>query len=231
MRSSSTVLRGALAATLCALLVACNGQEGLRRLLQTHLDWLWTDPARKAETEAMAETKLKAALESQLRGKEFEVTGPNPYLHHIKSVNVDLGQRGPVIAIPAAPTMVETSSNVYVNFPWEATWSRGNGAKIDVGLDLRTHTILTAYEYPDHTVRVRNIDAWARGSAAVVVPRSGATPTATITLGASTIDLTAEAEGWFWSVDVSGVIKQQVNDKVLRELVGKAIRTAVSATP
>jgi hypothetical protein len=212
----------------CLLLAACAQTDFIRGLIQGQLDKLWSDPARKSETEAKAETKLKAALDANLAGKEFEITGPNPYVHHIKWVNVDLGDRGPVIAVPSA-TSWETDTSWYVQFPFEADWNRGNAAKVDAGLDLRTHSFWTAYEYPDHDVHIRDIDAFLKGTALVVIPKSGAQGTATITVQQATIDLTAQAEGWFWTVNISSEIKKQVDASVVRDVVGKAIKLAFDA--
>lgn len=218
---------------LCAigaslLLVACAQADFVRGLIQGQLDRIWSDPARKSETEATAETKLKAALDANLAGQELEITGPNPYVHHIKWVNVDLGDEAPVIAVPSA-TSWQTDANYYVQFPFEADWNRGNAAKVDFGLDLRTHSFWTAYEYPDHDVHVRDVDAWVKGTALVVIPKSGGKGTATITVEKATIDLTAKAEGWFWTVNISKEVKKQIDSSVVRDVVGKAIKLAFDA--
>jgi hypothetical protein len=231
MTRTTSRLGRSLAAALAALLIGCNAQDLIRGLIQVQLDRIWSDPARKAEAEAYAEAKIKAAVDSKLGGKEFEVPGPNPYLHHVKSVNVDLGDVAPTIAIPGAVTQSQTNTNYYVSFPWEATWAKGNGAKLDMGLDMRSHSFFLGYGYPDHDVHVRDIVAWAKGTAFAVVPKSGAQGTATITLGGSSIDLKAEAEGWFWSVNVSAEIKKQLNDNVLRQLVGQSIKQTFNAKP
>lgn len=227
----STRLSRSLAAAVVALLVGCNLPDLVRGLIQARLGAFWTDPARRAEAEAFAEAKIKAAVDSKLGGKEFEVPGPNPYLHHVKSVNVDLGDVAPTIAIPGPVTQSSTDANYFVSFPWEATWARGNGATLTMGLDMRSHSFFLAYGYPDHDVKVKDIVAWAKGTAFAVIPKSGAQGTATITLGGSSIDLAAEAEGWFWSVNVSGEIKKQLNDNVLRDLVGRSIKQAFNAKP
>lgn len=230
MLRTRTTPRLLCAAGASLLLIACTvPPDFVRGLIQGQLDRFWTDPARKSETEATAETKLKAALDANLAGQEFEVTGPNPYVHHVKWVNVDIGERGPVIAVPAAVTSWETDTNYYLQFPFEADWNRGNGAKVDVGLDLRTHSIWTAYGYPDHDVHVRDIDAWAKGTALVAIPKAGGKGTATITIQQTTIDLRAEAEGWFWTVNVSSDIKKQVDRGLVRDVVGKAIKLAFDA--
>ena len=229
MHKTRTLPRVRWAAAACLALVACAPADFVRGIIQLQLDKLWSDPARKSETEAKAETKLKAALDANLAGRSFEVTGPNPYVHHIKWVNVDLGDRGPVVAVPSA-TAWETDTNRYVQFAFEADWNRGNAAKVDLGLDMRTHSFWTAYEYPDHDVRIRDIDAFVKGTALVVIPKSGAQGTATITVSQATIDLSAQAEGWFWSVNISSEIKKQVDASMVRDVVGKAIKLAFDAT-
>jgi hypothetical protein len=228
MTRTRTLRRVLIAAGASLLLVACAQADLVRGLIQLQLDRIWNDPARKAETEATAEAKAKAALDANLVGKSFEVTGPNPYVHHIKRLNIDLGDRGPVIAVPTA-TAWATSTHNYIEFPFEADWSKGNGAKMDLGLDLRTHSFWTAYEYPDHDVRVRDISAFAKGKALVVLPKAGGQGTATITVERTNVDLRAEAEGWFWTVNVSSDIKKEVDKGLVRDVIGKAIKLAFDA--
>lgn len=222
--------RGALglAGVAVAALAGCN--ELIRTRLQQELDRFWTEPARKAQAEDDIEREVERSLEASLVGESFEVPGPNPYLHGVKKVTCRLGTRAPVLAVPGTVSVTQTSTRYYLSFAWEADWARGNGASLDVGLDLRTHSLLTFYEYPDHTLVVRNIDAWAKGTAMVVIPKDGSKATASITLGGATIDLDAEAEGWFWSVDVSSEVKGAIRDEVLRELIGDSIDLAFAAS-
>jgi hypothetical protein len=218
---------GLVAGALALAAVGCN--ELVRSMIQTKLDQFWTDPAKKASTEATAATKLDQAIEQKLAGQEFEVPGPNPYLHDVEGVKVDLGTRSPAISIPGTVTSTQTDTAYYLTFDWEADWPKGNEAKVDMHLDLRSHSFFLAYEYPDHDLHLRDIDAWAKGKAMVVIPKNGGKATATITLSGATLDLTAKAEGWFWTIDVSKQIKGQLNDKLLRDLVGKAIDVAFAA--
>lgn len=87
----------------------------------------------------------------------------------------------------------------------------------------------TGYGYPDHDVHVRDVDAWVKGTALVVLPKAGGKGTATITVQQATIDLTAGAEGWFWTVNISGEVKKQIDSSLVRDVVGKAIKLAFDA--
>src|SRR5690606_39167899 len=109
-------------------------------------------------------------------------------------------------------------------------WERGNDAKVDMRLDLRTHSFWTAYEYPDHTVRIRDVRATAAGGAVVVIPKGTQRATTSLTVRDANVDLRAEAEGWFWTVNISKDIKKRVNDQVVRRLVGKAFELAFDKT-
>jgi hypothetical protein len=229
--TTKTIARALLAGSLAFGLAACSQTGLVKLLIQIQIDKYWNDPAKKAEAEGQAETKLKQAIDSQLGGTEFEVPGPNPYLHHVKWATVELGDASPKIDIVGDVTGTKTSTNQYVNFEWTADWAKGNGAAVDVGLDMRSHSFFLGYEYPDHDLHIRNISANAKGKAAVVIPNAGGQSVASITLTGGSIALDATAEGWFWTVNISNQIKPQVNDKLLRDLIGKSIKLAFNAAP
>ena len=56
-----------------------------------------------------------------------------------------------------------------------------------------------------------------------------ASAVASLTVKKASIDLDADAEGWFWSVDISKDIKSKLNAQLLRQLVGKAIEYGFKA--
>jgi hypothetical protein len=231
--------KGLVACALVAVLCGCDIAAYVQQRLQTSVDKLWSDPAKKAQTETEADTKLKASLDKQLDGKEFEVPGPNPYVHNVKSVSVDLGTKSPKIAITAQPTITQTGTNYYVTFPFSVDWAKGNGAKIDIPLDLRSHHWYLFGGYPDHTVHITDISANGDGTALAIIPASVVTAatagklpssvTSSVTLAHANVDLHAGAQGWFWTVDVTKQVKGQIQDKLVHDIVGKAIN--LSFTP
>ena len=216
-----------LAAAVTLATLGCN--ELIQSKLQTEVDRIWSSPSKKVAAEEKLETLIKAKVDEELKGTYFEVPGPNPYLHHVKSMNVGIGDFGPEVTIPGTPKFWATSTHYYLEFEWAATWKRGNQAKLDMGLDLRTRKWWLANEYPDHTVKIRDIYATGNGKALVVAPKSGGVANASFTITAASIDLDADAKGWFWTVDISKQIKGQVNDQLLRQLVGKSFERAFNA--
>jgi hypothetical protein len=206
------------------VLVGCN--EQIRGKLQAEVDRIWSSPARKAETEALITRTVKVELDKNLVGESFEVPGPNPYLHRIKSLSLSLGTKAPVIVIPGKPEFSQSKTHYYLAFSWRAEWKKGNRASLRMPLDMRTHKWWLANEYPDHTVKIRDIVATAEGEAIVVLPKKSKRATATLTVEKSSMDLRADAEGWFWTVNISKQIKKQIEKKVLRTLVGKSVEKA-----
>lgn len=226
MKCTNTARVAALAVILAGV-VGCN--ELVRAKLQGEIDKLWTDPARKSKTEDDLEKKLKEEVDDALGGKEFEVPGPNPYLHHVKKVRVNLGTKSPLLSIPGEVTVSQTETHYYVNFEWGANWKNDNGAKVDLELDLRSHKWYLFNEFPDHTVKLSKIGAVGAGSAVVVVPKRGGQAVASLTVKSASVDLKADAKGWFWTINVSKQIKGQLNDELLRKFVGKSIEYAFNA--
>ncbi|MGE0708466.1 MAG: hypothetical protein AB7N76_19330 [Planctomycetota bacterium] len=226
MKGSKYVRAAALAVVLTAL-VGCN--ELVRSKLQGEIDKLWTTPTRKAKVEDDLEQKLEEQVDATLGGKEFEVPGPNPYLHHVKTVRVNLGSKSPELSIPGKVTFTQTDTHYYLTFEWGADWKNDNGAKVDLELDLRSHKWYLFNEFPDHTVKLSKISAQGGGTAVVAAPKAGGKAVASITLKNANLDLEAEAKGWFWTIDVSKQIKGQLNDELLRKFVGKSIEYAFDA--
>src|SRR5690606_30100226 len=134
------------------------------------------------------------------------------------------------IGVPGTVNFSQTETHYYLRFDWDSRWERGNGAKVDMRLDLRTHSFWTAYEYPDHTVRIRAQLAPASGGAVMVIPQANQRATSSLTVRTAKVALRAEAEGWFWTVNISKDIKKRVNDRVVRRLVGKAFERAFDKT-
>lgn len=198
----------------------------VRGLIQQQLNAYWRDPAKRAVAEDRAEQELRAGLDEDLVGAELEVTGPNPYVHHIAWLTVDIGQDPIRVGIPGSVQYTQTDTHYYLRFDWDSRWEQGNGARVDMRLDLRTHSFWTAYEYPDHTVRIRDVRATADGGAVVVIPKKSQRATSSLTVRGAHVDLRADAEGWFWTVNISKDIKKRVNDQVVRRLVGKAFELA-----
>lgn len=125
--------------------------------------------------------------------------------------------------------MTQTATQVYVKFPWKAVWARGNQARLDIDLDLRTHSFWLGYEYPDHTARVKDISVTASGNATVVAPKGGGKATATVKIASADVDLDAVAEGWFWAVDITSKVKSQVRDRMFKSVIGKSIERTFNA--
>jgi hypothetical protein len=227
--------KGLVACAVVAVLCGCDLAALAQLKIQSTLDAMWSDPAKKAKTETDADAKLKKSLDAQLDGKEFEVPGPNPYVHHVKSVSVDLGHESPKITVTGQVTVTQTSTSYIVSFPWSLAWAKGNGAKIDIPLDLRSHAWYLFYGYPDHTIQIHDIVANGDGTALAVIPLSVATGTlpksvtSSVTFAHANIDLKAGAHGWFWTIDVTKIVKSQIQDKLVHDILGKSLQ--VSLTP
>ncbi len=205
---------------------AAGCAELVRGMIQQELDAYWTDPAKRAAAEDRAERGLRAGLDADLVGKELEVTGPNPYVHSVDWVTVGIGDDSIRVGIPGVVNFSQTDTHYYLRFDWDSRWERGNDARVDMRLDLRTHSFWTAYEYPDHTVRIRDVFATADGGAVVVIPKGTRRATSSLTVRSADVDLRAEAEGWFWTLNISQDVEERVNDQIVRQLVGKAFELA-----
>ncbi|MBI4618292.1 MAG: hypothetical protein HY720_32140 [Planctomycetes bacterium] len=221
-------IRLALALLVAVPFVVLGCNETIRSMLQSKINEIWLNPARNAQVEQEFETKLDQALESELGGQELEVPGPNPYVHHVYDCNVELGTSAPQVSIPGTAQFWQTSTNYYLSFSWAVNWAAPNGAAIDFTLDLRPVAWYIP-GYPDHTIHIRNISASGSGSAFVVIPKNGSQGVASVSVGSATVNLTAQAEGWFWTFDVSSMVRSKVNDLLVRQAVGKSISLAFNA--
>ena len=65
---------------------------------------------------------------------------------------------------------------------------------------------------------------------APAVNRHDGQGTASVTLSGGEVRLTAKAEGWFWTIDVSQEIESQMNEVFVRDIVGTTIERTFNAT-
>lgn len=219
-----------LGGAVVALLTLAGCNQDLRNWLQAEIDRIWSDPVRKAQFEDEAERELRAGIERELVGREFEVTGPNPYLHSLKDVRVNLGTTPPQMQIPGQVQFFQTATNYVFIFDWVLEWRRPNGATVVLPLDLRSHAWYLFNGYPDHDVEIRDIYVRGEGQATVVIPTNGTQGTASVVPRAGEIRVTAKAEGWFWTIDVSREIESQLNEVFVRDVVGTTIERTFNAT-
>src|SRR5690606_11431025 len=111
------------------ILGAAPGGLGMvRGMIQEQLDGYWRDPAKRAAAEDRAEKELRAGLDRDLVGKELEVSGPNPYVHHIAWLTVDIGDDPIGVGIPGSVSFSQTDTHYYLRFDWDSRWERGNDA-------------------------------------------------------------------------------------------------------
>ena len=218
------LLLGGFLLSLSMTLVACDPAI-YQALGEYHIQAIWTQPVKKATVEKKLETKLEAALDQHLKGKVFEVPGPNIYVKYIKYEDVKLGSKAPQLSVPAVDNFA-TSTYDYHKIYWQVDWNEGNGAKVKFKLILdSTHWWIAEWAVPDHWVKVSNLDVHGSGYAMVALPKgSSSLPTlVNVFVNSANIDLTATAEGWFWSFDISSMVKNQLKTSLLQNIVGKAI--------
>ncbi len=213
--------------SVCLSLSSCASQ--IQGMVQAELNKYWSQPAKKAAFQSQAKTQLHAALKGYLVGQEFDIKGPNPYVKRIKQTVVNVGTVAPDFEVLGNVQLTQTGNFHYGLFDWQAHWEPGNGARLVIKLELKSHAWYLFKEYPDHKVTVKNIDAVLTGSAVVMVPASLDHADVTVTVDSAAIDLRAEAKGWFWTINISNQIKSKVRDLVLREVIGKAIERGFDA--
>ena len=136
-----------------------------------------------------------------------------------------LGSVSPELSVPAV-NHFESSFYNYYKIYWQIDWNKGNGAKVKFKLILDSTSMWIAeWLVPDHWVKISNLDVHGNGFAWVAMPKgSGSQPTlVNVVVNSATIGLKANAEGWFWSFDVSNTVKKQLKTSLLQNIVGKTI--------
>lgn len=214
----SRMLSRAVLVPFLASFLGCEQEVELQ--VQSQIDMVWSNATKKAQVEDVVEADIKSELESGLEGKIlFKVGLYYVYIHDIPWVQADLGDTPPTFN---AWNVQENENTTYrvLAFDWELTWESGNGAKVSFYLDLRP-------TFPDHTVCIHDITGRLSGHAYFRWARtSEGTDLATVSVTDSSIDLKADAEGWFWTVDVSETVKDGIDQGELRTIARDQIKAA-----
>lgn len=211
---------------LLGMLAGC-GEPTIEVLVQRRIGETWYNANAKAAFENDAEAAMLPMLRQQLNGRQvYTVDGwlfsYDVYVYDVDWVDVNVGTRPPVLTVLADPPAQWTSdgSYDYINFDFTLDWAAGNGATVSFYMDLRPW-------FPDHTVTIYDIAAWGWGNAVARIPKNPAeAPQVTVTLFDARVNLSARAEGWFWTVDVSNRVRGMVNEILVRRLLGRMIVTS-----
>jgi hypothetical protein len=193
-------------------LSGCGGLESIfEPMLQSALSSIWTKPAIKQKVETKAEAKLLPALKGALNGLTLSDNWfGDIYIENVEWVDVNIGTQAPTIDVTAV-TFSQTSTNYFMNIGWKLLWAAGNKAKISFELEIDAW-----FGFPDHTVKIHSVEASAKGNTLVKIPKSLTQKGAVnLSVESSWIDLKADAEGWFWTVNISAEVKALVKDKFL----------------
>ncbi len=195
------------------------GCEYTEITLQATIDSFWKTASEKAKLEADVEAKMHTGLNDFLTGKKvLDLWLYSVYIHDVENVDVNLGSVGPKIKVPSSKFW-GTPGHLWYSFPWALTWAKGNGAKASFKLDLRP-------AFPDHTVKLSNLDVVASGDALIDLDVKTGKVTVEVFTKTMAIDLKAEAEGWFWTLDVKDKVKKEIqkalDEKVIDKVFSKA---------
>lgn len=206
-----------LAGALCAF-GSCELESVVQPALDKTLDEMWGTAWVKKSVETNAEDALHKALKKALVGTKFyESWFVDVYIQNIKWTKLNLGTKAPKMQVHDI-VWSETSTNYYLSIPWFFDWPTPNGCEIKFFLDLTSW-----FGFPDHTVRLYKIKAWASGATLITIPKSPSGQGAlSVMVRSSTLDLKAEAEGWFWTFDISSKIKKMVQEKFIQNLIGQS---------
>ncbi|GEM_PF-3973584 len=215
--------RGAtVSVVLLAVLVlgGCSLESVFQSALQGAFDAMWSNAALKKELEQESEKKLKKSLNDWLTGMVvYESWFGDAYIHHVKWVDVNLGQNAPQIQVDSA-AFSETASHYVLNLSWKAAWNPGTKGKVRFELDIRAW-----HGFPDHTITVHAIEAEALGNTLVGIPKSlSGTGFVSVLVAESKVDLKAKAAGWFWTIDQSKKVKSMINDSLVKYVVGQSFQ-------
>ncbi|MBI2898798.1 MAG: hypothetical protein HYY17_01295 [Planctomycetes bacterium] len=201
-----------------ACFLGCESEVELQ--VQSQINTVWSDAAKKSQVEDAVEAEIRSELESGLEGTIlFQYGLYFVYIHDIPWVRADLGDTPPTFN---AWNVQENENTAYrvLQFDWELTWESGNGAEVSFYLDLRP-------TFPDHTVRIYDITGRLSGHAYFRwALTSEGTDRATVSVTDSSIDCKAEAEGWFWTVDISETVKDGIDQGELRKIAREQIKAA-----
>lgn len=212
------ILRRVGLVPLFACFLGC--EESVELQVQSQIDTVWTNASRKAEVEDAVEAELKSELEGGLEGTNVLDMGLySVYIHDIPWVRADLGDTPPTFD---AWNVQENENSTYkvLQFDWSLEWKNGNGAEVSFYLDLRP-------AFPDHTVRIYDITGRLSGHAYFRWAQTATgTDRAEVTVSDSTLDLQAEAEGWFWTVDISETVKNGIDEAEFRKIAREQIKAA-----
>jgi len=216
---NTTPRRGRLA--LAAVLVGalCAGCEYTELTLQATIDTFWKTASEKAKLEAEVEKKMDAGLNATLTGRKvLDLWLYSIYIHDVENVDVNLGTFGPKIKVPDSKFW-GTPGHLWYSMKWTLTWAKGNGAKLSFKLDLRP-------AFPDHTVKISDLNVLAEGDALVDLDVETGKVKVDVYTKSMAVDLKAQAEGWFWTLDVRDKVKKEIqkalDEKVIDKVFSKA---------
>ncbi len=205
-----------LAFALCAF-GSCELETVVQPALDKTVETMWGTAWVKKSLEANAQDALHKGLKKALVGTKFyESWFVNVYIQNIKWTKLNLGNKAPKMQVHDI-VWSETTNYYYLSIPWFFDWPTPNGCEIKFFLDLTSW-----FGFPDHTVRLYDIKAWMSGHTVVALPKSLSGQGSVNTLVRSTtLDLKAEAEGWFWTFDISTKVKKLVSEKLIQYLIGQ----------
>lgn len=225
----------ALAAAACEPMTKVPGSLG-EPIVQKEIEAVWTNPSKNAAAEQEMEAFLHATLSANLDGVVLPLPSPFglPYVDGIEGVNVELGTKSPKLTIPGQIEITEFPSSRLVAFPWAMTWSTPNGGVVefDVDIDHPIPWIFPAFFPPDldHHVRLHTMSAQATGTLLAIVPKNGGPSTVFLSVKTASIGVSAQAEGWFWTIDVSSAVRKQINAHLLDSVVKKTFQFSIDQT-
>lgn len=208
---------GLLGISLCVF-GSCELEPVLQPAVDKTLDEMWGTAWVKKSLEANAQDALHKGLKKFLVGKKFyESWFVDVYIQNVKWTKLNLGNKAPKLDVHDI-VWAETANYYYLSIPWFFDWPKPNGCEIKFFIDLTSW-----FGFPDHTVRLYDLKAWMSGHTMVAIPKTlSGQGSITSTVRSSTLDLKAEAEGWFWTFDISVKVKKLVQEVLLEYLVGQS---------
>jgi len=211
----------ALLFVLCSF-TSCELEQTVETGLQTAVQEIWSIGWVKAAMESKSEEALLPGLKKLLVGKKFiESWTGNVYIHDVKWTDVKLGNTPPAFDVTGL-TWWETPTHYYLNVGWAIDWPKPNGSEVRFKLDLRAW-----HGFPDHTVRLYDLNTQAQGNTLVTIPKSLAVRgVVSVSVSQFQMDLKADAKGWFWTVDISNKAKKLLSEKLVGYLVDQTFQRA-----
>lgn len=215
----------AAAAVAVALVSGCTYTSGLvQLLLNAKMGEFWSNATKKAQTEALLESKVDAAVDGQAGRVLLDVWyWPTVRLQGASDVDVHLGDFGPEATVPSLSQWT-SGGKTYLQFPWTVSWAAGNHASLSLEVNISNA--------PDPDVAVNNLSAAASGTALVAL--QGTTANVTVFVNSASVDLSAAASvdvgPVTFSFDVSNEVKGAVKDALKSEVINKAFKAAFSGS-